>query len=170
MEGLDRLNNLTTEKFREGLLACCASERFVEEMLRQRPFSSEAVLEEKAKQVWDGLDNSDLMQAIAAHPRIGGQVARNGPFKSWSKNEQEGVGSAGGSIRHELAKLNDEYFDKFGFIFLICATGKSAQEMLEALRIRLHNNREMEIEIVNVEMWHITKLRMMKLLEELRSD
>ncbi|HSK73930.1 MAG TPA: 2-oxo-4-hydroxy-4-carboxy-5-ureidoimidazoline decarboxylase, partial [Pyrinomonadaceae bacterium] len=123
---------------------------------------------EKAEQVWLGLEHKDWLEAFAAHPKIGERkAAPKQPAKSaeWSQDEQSGTQSAARSALEELAEANRLYEERFGFIFIVCATGKSAEEMLEICRERLNNETEAEIHIAAGEQRKITEIRLKKLLE-----
>jgi 2-oxo-4-hydroxy-4-carboxy-5-ureidoimidazoline decarboxylase len=138
-------------------------------MTTARPFASETELTETAAAVWDDLETADWLQAFAAHPKIGetkaapGQQARSA---KWSSGEQAGVNSADDVVRQDLAAANRDYFDKFGFIFIVCATGKTAPEMLELCRTRFANDRETEIMNAAREQQKITEIRLRKLLSQ----
>ena len=136
-------------------------------MAASRPFASEGELFETASAVWTDLQKSDWLEAFESHPKIGETKAANAQQKrsaNWSVGEQAGVHSADELLRHNLADANREYFDKFGFIFIVCATGKSAQEMLELCRERIGNDSATEIKIAANEQQKIIEIRMKKLL------
>jgi OHCU decarboxylase len=128
-------------------------------MAGRRPFTNLAQLLEASEQIASELDSSDWLEAFSAHPKIGD---RSG--SSWSKQEQSRAGTASESVSSELANLNQQYQDKFGFVFLICATGKSAEEILVALKRRLGNTREEELAQAAREQRLITQIRIRKLL------
>ncbi len=140
-------------------LKCCGSTRWASRMEEARPFANLRELLAAAEHFADELAEDDWREAFAAHPRIG---ARSG--SAWSKQEQSSVANAADAIREELAEKNTAYFERFGFIFIICATGKSAAEMLEQLQARLENSRETEIATAGAEQRKITALRLRKLL------
>ena len=142
------------------LAACCASARWVQQMLAASPFQSQADLEAKASQLWWGLQPADWLEAFSKHPRIG----EKGKVSQWSAQEQSGMDSAAVQVAERLAELNRSYYEKFGFIFIVCATGKSAAEMLSLLENRLPNKPEDEIRIAAAEQDKITILRLRKLL------
>jgi OHCU decarboxylase len=115
-----------------------------------------------ADDVWWGLSEQDWLQAFAAHPRIGAQKAagQTAQSQAWSVSEQRGMDRAGASVKERLAEGNDAYFEKFGFVFLIYAHGKSAEFMLDTLQTRLQNDRATEIENAAREQAKITRRRM----------
>lgn len=176
--GVKVLNGIPEKEFLE-LLATCCEGVFAEKMLTARPFQSLPSLFEAAKNAWASMTKGERLVAFAAHPRIGGHVnsehsetrhaAKSGvgslPFSS---SEQSGVDGAGDDVLSALALRNDEYFEKFGFVYLVCATGKSGEEMLENLTLRLQNSRDEEIEIATKEHDKITAIRLEKLVQSER--
>jgi OHCU decarboxylase len=130
-------------------------------MSARRPFSDTLQLLAAADEIWWGLRNDDWLEAFASHPQIGG----NGSAHRWSSQEQSGVQTAADETRRALALGNQRYLEKFGFIYIVCATGKSAEEMLQLLNQRISNDRETEIRIAAEEQSKITKLRLRKLLD-----
>lgn len=148
MEALNNLNDI--EIFSE-LLRCCGSENWVKNMILERPFEDLDTLLDISDQIWRSLNESDWLQAFSAHPRIGDADAVrkkeqiSGGKPSWEGDEQRGASSADSSTKDELRHFNNIYYEKFGFIFLICATGKSAEEMLSSLRERLNHDTEDEV-------------------------
>lgn len=159
------LNELADEAAAEELLRCCGSRRWVAAILERRPFADEATLFQAADEIWFALDEADHLEAFAHHPRIGEKQIRDrfASTEAWSKGEQSGVSAASEEVIQGLAEGNRAYDEKFGFVFLICATGKSASEMLQALQARLGNSREQELENAAREHSQITCLRLQKL-------
>lgn len=153
------LNHAPAAEAKASLLRCCGSQSWAQKMTERRPFASFRQLSQVAEEVAEGLTPEDWLEAFAAHPRIGD---RSG--SQWSKQEQSSVRDAATALREELAELNERYWDRFGFIFIICATGKSAAEMLDALKRRLHHSREVEREQAAGEQRLITQIRLRKLL------
>ena len=165
MVDLAQINTMSSEVAREALLKCCGSTQWVNSMVQARPFESDNQLFEKSDALWFALPESEWLAAFAHHPRIGESQLRE-KFAStadWSAGEQSGVASASEAVIQGLAEGNDAYFEKFGFVFLICATGKSATEMLEALRNRLPNHRQQELQNAAQEHSAITKIRLEKI-------
>lgn len=136
-------------------------------MIAERPFESLDDLIAKADRVWWSLGQGDWLEAFLSHPKIGEKkaaAATSEQSKQWSAAEQAGLGDAANSNLAMLAELNQKYEDKFGYIFIVCATGKSSDEMLPILRSRLENDREEELRIAAAEQAKITKLRLQKLV------
>ncbi|HEX8252222.1 MAG TPA: allantoicase [Thermoanaerobaculia bacterium] len=135
----------------------CGSSRWTESMLRARPFASWDALVAAANEQWLALDAADWLEAFAAHPRIGEKKA------GWSSQEQSGTRSAAAATMDAIAAGNRAYEEKFGFIYLVCATGRSADEMLSNLNERLTHDRETELRIAAEEQAKIIALRLEKL-------
>ena len=136
-------------------------------MTAQRPFESHDSLFARAQEIWFNCTESDWLEAFTHHPKIGDIESLSKKFNStkiWASNEQKGVNTASKTVIEKLAKLNQVYEDKFGFIFIVCATGKSAEEMLELLEGRLDNTYTAELKIAMGEQHKITILRLEKLL------
>ena len=134
------------------------------------PFSSFDEVLRSSSEIWFGLSEKDWLEGFAGHPRIGDKETIRKKLSAsgaWSKHEQSGVSSAPEEVLENLSRLNNEYYEKFGFVFLIFATGKSAGEMLAALSERLHNSREKEVQTAALEHDKITKLRLGKLINEI---
>lgn len=165
MEGLLRLNGLTEHEAVKALMACCGCRRWAEAVAAKRPFACPQALYDWAEACWARADEDDIREAISHHPRIGDKAALK---KKWTGQEQAGAAAASEAAREALARANAEYEKKFGHIFLVCATGKSAEEMLELLRARLGNEPAREIAIAASEQAKIMRLRLEKLLQELR--
>ena len=165
---LKTLNTKSAKDAAEDLERCCGSHAWVEKMLTRRPFHSVDELFSAADDIWFKLAAEDWLEAFAHHPRIGGDVealrAKFASTASWAENEQRGVSQATEDVLHQLAKLNDDYFEKYGYIFIVCATGKSAEEMLEILKGRLPNDKEKELKVAAGEQAKITKIRLEKLI------
>jgi OHCU decarboxylase len=165
--GVGRLNRLTGEEARAALLDCCGSARWAREVASLRPFRDVEGLLEAGERVWIGLGRSDWLEAFRAHPRIGEKKAEAGVSEGarrWSEGEQARAGEAPLETKAALAEGNRAYEEKFGFIFIVCATGKTAEEMLEILRGRMKNDAETELRVAAAEQWRITELRLKKLL------
>lgn len=156
------LNALPEADARRALLSCCASERWADGMLAQRPFADDGSVFARARAVWEGLSREDWLEAFAAHPRIGERQRAVGERE---RREQAGVDSATAGTRRALDEANRAYEAKFGHVFLICAAGKSADEMLAAARARLRNDPETELRIGAEQQALITGLRLRKLVQ-----
>ena len=138
-------------------------------MAATRPFPMLEKLFETAERVWFALSTADQLEAFAAHPTIGSRKAAASQKKQaadWSAGEQSGVATAASEVGEQLAAVNRLYEQKFGFIFIVCATGKSADEMLAICRARLGNTPETELRIAAEEQRKITEIRLNKLLEQ----
>jgi 2-oxo-4-hydroxy-4-carboxy-5-ureidoimidazoline decarboxylase len=133
-------------------------------MLSQRPFRNNQHVYESARLGWRQLSPAAWLEAFSRHPRIGDLSGSRVADRAWAEGEQRGAAVADASVRAALAEGNREYEGKFGFVFLICATGKSGLEMLESLRRRQNNNRETELAIAAEEQEKITRIRLEKLL------
>jgi len=161
------LNSLEGDEAAKELLQCCGSKRWAAEMSDHRPFQTLETLLTKSNEIWWSLDRNDWLEAFRSHPKIGEQKAAgkvSAQSQQWSGQEQSGVANASHETVSSLAALNEAYEEKFGFIFIICATGKTSEEMLTALRERLQNEPEAELPIAAAEQNKITELRLKKLL------
>ncbi|WP_327085986.1 2-oxo-4-hydroxy-4-carboxy-5-ureidoimidazoline decarboxylase [Nonomuraea sp. NBC_01738] len=156
LAGLDGFNALSPADAERELLACCASRAFAEAVAARRPHRDLAQLTAAADVAVRALAWPDVLEALEAHPRIGARVT-----EKWSAQEQAGVGEA---ERDELAEGNRVYEDRFGHVYLVCATGLSGEQMLRRLRERLLNDEESERRVVVDELAKITRLRMAKLV------
>lgn len=159
METWRQLNDATIDEARSLLQTSCGSARWVTGMLARRPFASEHALLAAARDEWLALSPADWLEAFSHHPKIG-ERSHFDATRHLSEREQSGVSAADQNMRAELAARNREYEEKFGFIFIVCATGKSAEEMLALLRTRLANDRETELRIAAEEQAKITALRL----------
>jgi len=149
------------------LLQCCGSKRWASATATGRPYDSLEILLATADDIWWSLNPNDWLEAFRSHPKIGEKKAADkvsAQAQQWSGQEQSGVGNASNKTIDSLATLNHEYEQKFGFIFIICATGKTSDEMLAALRERLTHDPAAELPIAAAEQSKITALRLKKLL------
>ena len=150
-------------------LKCCGSRAWAKALSDARPFIDADALYDKADSVWWSLSESDWLEAFRAHPKIGEQkaaTAQSEQARSWSAREQSGVQDAAAETKVALAKGNQEYEERFGFIFIVCATGKSSEEMLRTLNQRLQNDRGTELRAAAEEQRKITRLRLEILLNQ----
>lgn len=164
---IQELNQLNETLLRIELEKCCGAEKWIEKMLSSFPVADEEELLNIADEKWAECSEADWLEAFTHHPKIGDIDALKKKFAStsaWASNEQSGVQSATDTIIEALAKGNAVYEKKFGFIFIVCATGKSAAEMLELLEARMQHTREYELHIAAAEQAKITQLRLKKLL------
>ena len=164
------LNRLPAERQAELLERCCGSGRWVQSMMHRMPFADWQALRTAADEIWLGLERKDWLEAFAHHPRIGdidSLRARFAATRNWSEGEQSGVEGAGEEVLVGLAAGNRRYEQRFGYIFIVCATGKSAAEMLELLQERLDNAPADELSIAAEQQRQIMQLRLDKLHDEL---
>lgn len=152
----------------EAMLACCAGRRWARAMAALRPFRSVETLSLTADEVWSTMQEADWMEAFAAHPRIGESAASLAKTKAgeWSNQEQSSTAGAAGAILAQLAEGNVLYEQRFGFTYIVCATGKSAEEMLATLHRRLTNDRETELREAAEQQRQIMQIRLGKWLVE----
>ena len=165
---LDAFNALDAEAAAAELRRCCGSTRWVESMTRARPFPSAAAMADVADAVWLSLGSADWLEAFAAHPRIGEAkpAGSGGSGPSWEEQEQSSTRSATEKVKERLAARNHQYEARFGYIFIVCATGKTAEQMLALVEDRLQNDSHEELRIAVEEQRQITRLRIGKLLEQ----
>jgi 2-oxo-4-hydroxy-4-carboxy-5-ureidoimidazoline decarboxylase len=166
---LAELNALPREGAAELLVACCGSARWVERVIARRPYATLGELIELSDDVWRGLDERDWLEAFAHHPRIGGRqstVPQSDRAAGWSTAEQSAVATAPESTRSELSAVNEEYERRFGFIYIVCAAGRSAAELLALARARLGNAPEQELHVAANEQRLITNRRLRTLITE----
>jgi 2-oxo-4-hydroxy-4-carboxy-5-ureidoimidazoline decarboxylase len=142
------------------VLACCASATFAKAIGGARPYPDQAALLAAIDAEFNTLNWDDIVEAMSEHPRIGDRAVRGG----MSAAEQSGAAAAGDEVRQGLADGNLAYEQRFGHVFLICASGLSGQEVLDQLRARLDNDEEAERAVVRAELRKITRLRMTKML------
>jgi 2-oxo-4-hydroxy-4-carboxy-5-ureidoimidazoline decarboxylase len=149
------------------LRACCGAHRWVEQMMAARPFGSAARARSEADRIWSTLGPEDWLEAFAHHPRIGERKAAMPDARSatLSAAEQAGISTADAEVKAELARVNAEYERRFGFIYIVCASGRSAAALLDVARSRLDNDRETELRIAAEEQHRIMQLRLARLLE-----
>jgi 2-oxo-4-hydroxy-4-carboxy-5-ureidoimidazoline decarboxylase len=152
----------------EGMLACCAARRWAQSMAALRPFQTVETLSLTADEVWSTMEEADWMEAFASHPRIGERKASPEPGQSaaWSEQEQSGASSAANTVLAQLAAANAAYEQRFGFTYIVCATGKNADEMLGILERRVANDRAAELREAAEQQRQITQIRLRKWLME----
>jgi 2-oxo-4-hydroxy-4-carboxy-5-ureidoimidazoline decarboxylase len=166
MAAWQRLDAADDAMARQLLSTCCGSGAWVERMLARRPFGSDARLLAVARDEWFALAPEEWREAFRHHPRIGERQALAARFPRTahlSAEEQRGVAGANDGTLDALAQANDRYERRFGYIFIVCATGKTADEMLALLGDRLHNEPQTELIIAAREQSKITELRLIKL-------
>jgi 2-oxo-4-hydroxy-4-carboxy-5-ureidoimidazoline decarboxylase len=167
---LERWNDASFEAAAAQILPCCGSKAWALEMAARRPFRDEVALMVASGEVWLNLNESDWIEAFRSHPRIGESSALNfsaqqSSSSAWATQEQKEVATAGDAVKISLAEGNREYERKFGRIFIVCATGKSAAELLKLLERRLHNDAETELREAAEQQWQITQIRLTKWIQ-----
>jgi 2-oxo-4-hydroxy-4-carboxy-5-ureidoimidazoline decarboxylase len=168
LTGLARFNELPVQAAKQSLLACCSSRSWAGAVASGRPYESVARLLRSSDQAVVEMTPGDLSEALSGHPRIGerreGSTGREGGTNSWSAREQAGMDEAVAATRQAMADGNAAYERRFGHIYLVCATGRSAGELLDLLRTRLGNDSETERGVVRSELKKINRIRLGKLL------
>ena len=167
MPTLEQLNALPAEDAAAEFRACCASTRWVEATVAARPFATLDELLAASERIWWTTGPEDWLEAIASHPRIGETATRatvSEVARGWSVNEQEAVAASEAGVRQELAAAIEEYERRFGWIYVVFATGRGASELLADVRSRLDNDRERELVSMAREQVAIMQLRIRKML------
>jgi 2-oxo-4-hydroxy-4-carboxy-5-ureidoimidazoline decarboxylase len=167
-DSLNAWNTADSDSAVAALLSCCAAKRWAKTVTDQRPYASQEALFAAADNIWAAMQEPDWLQAFSAHPRIGECKPAEASARSqqWSSQEQASVHSAQSAILDQLAAGNLLYEEQFGFTYIVCATGKSAEEMLAILRKRLASDRESELHEAAEQQRQITQLRLRKWLQE----
>jgi len=168
-QNLAWLNGLSEKEAQSTFLDCCSSTEWARRMTEARPFAMLENLFKSADDIWFSLSSVDHLEAFASHPKIGSKKAapkQQTKSAEWSSGEQSGMDTAAEDTRNELAEANRLYLEKFGFIFIVCATGKEADEMLAICKARLGNSAATELNIAAEEQRKITEIRLNKLLEK----
>jgi 2-oxo-4-hydroxy-4-carboxy-5-ureidoimidazoline decarboxylase len=170
VKGIDRINALSTEEAQAGFLRTCGCLRWAAELAAARPFVDEAALFAKAHEAWAKATREELLEAFAHHPRIGdpgsAKTANDAKGHAWASSEQAGVATAEDEVKRRLAEGNRAYDAKFGHVYLVCATGKSAAEMLAILDERIGHTASEELSIAAGEQEKITRIRLERWLSE----
>ena len=169
IESLQRLNTLSRGQAEAELLKCCGSEKWARQMAERRPFEDVKDLLANADSIWWALDGSHWLDAFSHHPKIGEKkaaAAQSEEARAWSAEEQSKASAAAPETSRVLADANRDYERRFGYIFIVCATGKSSEEILSILQERLGNTSEQELRIAAAEQAKITQLRIKKLLDQ----
>jgi 2-oxo-4-hydroxy-4-carboxy-5-ureidoimidazoline decarboxylase len=157
------IDAVAPEIARAMLRRACGSTRWVDRMMARRPFGGDAALKAAAREEWFALGEQDWLEAFAHHPQIGDRAALAARFPAThdlSAKEQSGIDGAAAGVIDALAAANASYRERFGFTFIVCATGKSAAEMLQLLRDRLNHDRATELRMAAEEQAKITALRL----------
>lgn len=165
---LEHWNRLSPQEAAQEILPCCGSSAWARELTARRPFSDVASMISASDKIWNSLTEQDWLEAFSKHPRIGERKATQAASArsaEWSKREQQNVALARDDVRSALAAANHEYEQRFGRVFLVCATGRSAAEMLDNLQRRMKNDDAAELREAAEEQRKITNLRLKKWLE-----
>jgi len=168
-DALGRWNQLPAAEAENEILACCGSHAWARGMASRRPIADERSLLAASDETWRGLTESDWMEAFRSHPRIGESRAERpsgAQSASWSAQEQSGATGGEDAVKIALADGNREYEKRFGHIFIVCATGKSAAEILGILRRRLKNDAQTELQEAAEQQRQITQIRLKRWLAE----
>ena len=165
---LDRWNRAEDSEALSAMIACCGAKRWAEAMVALRPMASVVELSLAADRVWSTMEEADWTEAFACHPRIGERKTAHASAKSqaWSRQEQSSAEDAEEAVLAELAAGNEVYEEQFGFTYIVCATGKSAEEMLSILNRRLGSERAAELREAAEQQRQITQIRLGKWLVE----
>ncbi|GII76103.1 2-oxo-4-hydroxy-4-carboxy-5-ureidoimidazoline decarboxylase [Sphaerisporangium rufum] len=164
--GVPAFDALPPAEAERRLLACCAAPEFARRVAAGRPYGDRGRLLAAAEAAARELGWPQVRAALDAHPRIGDRPAGDGAESRWSRREQERAGRAGAAERDALAEGNRRYEERFGHVFLVCATGLTAGQVLDRLRGRLGNDEETERKVVGAELAAIARLRVARLLDE----
>ena len=162
---LNDLNNLSKEQATHTFMQCCTSSTWVSAMVQARPLTNNIAIAKQADLAWQDLAESDYLEAFEGHPKIGNVSSLRAKYantKELAGNEQGLVKEAADDVLEVLAQGNNDYEEKFGFIFIVCATGKSAKEMSDLLQARLPNNKKQELINAAEEQRKIFQLRINK--------
>jgi len=165
MGPVDQFNALPAEAAEAELLSCCASPAWAGQLAAWRPYPDLPALLVAAGAASRGLTWAEVAQALTAHPRIGERPTGPGREAAWSRREQAGVAGADDVTRQALAEANQRYEDRFGHVFLVCASGRSDSELLAAARARLDNDEAIERTVVRDELGKIAQLRLERLFD-----
>ncbi len=170
---ITELNQLDLKTAHQAFMQCCTAEAWVEKMLLDMPYDNVETLSAQANSNWQGLNEADYLQAFEGHPKIGDVSSLRDKYRATEQlaaGEQSGVNSATEHALIELKQLNDDYEDKFGFIFIVCATGKTAQQMLNILALRIVNDRTAELVNAAAEQRKILQIRIEKMITNLANN
>lgn len=162
---LDEFNVLPSAQAELALKDCCGSSGWAERVSSQRPYVTMEALYKAADTIWWKLERDDWLEAFSHHPQIGEEPGSgSASARQWAQREQTGARSASEEVKERLVRGNRAYFEKFGYIYIVCATGKSAEGMLAILNQRLQNDVASELSIAAEQQRLITRIRLDKLL------
>lgn len=159
-------NDADADTARAAMIACCCAHRWADAMIALRPIKSVMELSDAADRIWGTMTEADWLEAFACHPRIGDRKDAHATAQSqaWSKQEQSSTESAAQKVLDDLAEGNALYEERFGFTYIVCATGKSPEEMLKILTRRLASDRASELREAAEQQRQITQIRLGKWL------
>jgi OHCU decarboxylase len=165
---LSAWNNADEAAALKAMLACCCARRWAQSMVALRPYNSVETLSITADEVWSNMEEADWLEAFACHPRIGERTIPKVASQSaaWSQQEQSSIANAASQVLVDLGAGNLRYAQRFGFTYIVCATGKSAEEMLAILKRRLSNERTTELREAAEQQRQIMQIRLGKWLVE----
>jgi OHCU decarboxylase len=162
---LEEFNTLPSAQAESALVDCCGSVRWAASVASRRPYATREALEKAADSIWWNLERADWLEAFSHHPQIGEKpVIGSDSARQWAEGEQTGARGATEDVKARLARANRAYFEKFGYIYIVCATGKTAEGMLAILNQRLQNDLASELSIAAEQQRMITRIRLEKLL------
>lgn len=161
--GLDRLNNATIHTFKAVMRSCCTSDVYASLMLNERPFINESAMYSASDRICASLEKSEWVKAISSHAEIGQKKKEQ---DKWGKQEQAEASKSSDSTLNSIRALSRQYFDRHRFIFLICATGKTGEDILAELQTRVNNPTDVEFATAIAEHLEITKIRLAKATKE----
>jgi OHCU decarboxylase len=162
---LAEFNALPAAQAESALMDCCGSARWAASVASRRPYATVEALHKAADTIWWNLERDDWLAAFSHHPQIGDKPASGSESaRQWAEGEQTGARAATEEVKTRLARGNRAYFEKFGYLYIVCATGKSAAGMLAILEQRLQNDLPSEISIAAEQQRMITRIRLEKLL------
>lgn len=162
---LAEFNALPSAQAESLLMDCCGSARWAASVATRRPYSTAEALHKAADAIWWNLERADWLEAFSHHPQIGDKPASGSESaRRWAEGEQTGTRAATEDVKARLARANRAYLEKFGYIYIVCATGKTAEGMLAILNQRLQNDLQSELSIAAEQQRMITRLRLEKLL------
>jgi OHCU decarboxylase len=162
---LAEFNALPSAQAESLLMDCCGSARWAASVAARRPYATVEALHKSADAIWWNVERTDWLEAFSHHPQIGDKPASGSEsVRRWAEGEQTGARAATEDVKARLARANRAYFEKFGYIYIVCATGKTAEGMLAILNQRLQNDLPSELSIAAEQQRLITRLRLEKLL------
>ncbi|MEV0051966.1 2-oxo-4-hydroxy-4-carboxy-5-ureidoimidazoline decarboxylase [Saccharopolyspora shandongensis] len=168
MSGIAILNAMPADAARDALRACCPSGRWSRELAARRPFPSASALIDAGTGLLDGMTDAELVEVISRHDPIGIDPGEDRVTGRWSRREQSGVLGGDAAVRAEFAELNRRYRERFGYVYLVCAAGRSAAGIRDDLVRRLHQDEEGELRTARAELRGIVELRLGRILEAVR--